>query len=149
MECKKKKKTIPKQSRFSQFNMFDLLSSHGCLVQARACMSFSCSEAMVAFWYRDQAKSHSSSPPSLIALQYTTDFRLGLILGQMIKYDQGLFKSTQRGNSMMDSRELRWRKNLVAPCGTLNSLVVFWVVHQLFEPACRQLQTVFQSIAAG
>lgn len=47
----------------------DLFSSHGCLVQDRAYMSLSASEAMVAFLYMDQAKSHSFAPPAAIALQ--------------------------------------------------------------------------------
>lgn len=63
----------------------DLFSSQGCLVQDRACMSFSASEAMVAFLYMDQAKSHSSTPPAAIALQYTVLFKLALILEWLIK----------------------------------------------------------------
>lgn len=88
--------------------MFYLLSSHGCLVQARACMSFSASEAMLAFLYKDQAKSHSASPPSLIALQYTTDFRLGFILDKMVTCDQGLFKSTEYKEQTSQWTEESW-----------------------------------------
>ena len=63
----------------------DLLSSQGCLVHDRAYMSLSASEAMVAFSYMDQAKSHSSTPPAAIALQYTVVFKLGLILERLIQ----------------------------------------------------------------
>lgn len=62
-----------------------LFSSQGCLVQDRACISLSASEAIVAFLYMDQAKSHSSTPPAASALQYTVDFKLGLILEQLIR----------------------------------------------------------------
>lgn len=58
----------------------DLISSQGCLVQDRPYISLSASEAMVAFLYMDQAKSHSFTPPAAIALQYTVDFRLGWML---------------------------------------------------------------------
>lgn len=58
----------------------DLLSSHGSLVQDRACMSLSASDAMVAFLYMDHAKSHSFTPPAAMALQYTVDFKLELML---------------------------------------------------------------------
>lgn len=47
----------------------DLLSSQGVLVQDIAYRSLSASEAMEAFLYMDQAKSHSSTPPDAIALQ--------------------------------------------------------------------------------
>lgn len=60
----------------------DLLSSQGRLVQARAERSFSASVAMVAFWNFDQANSHSLAPPAAMALQYTVERRLGLILKQ-------------------------------------------------------------------
>lgn len=63
----------------------DLLSSQGCLVHDRAYMSLSASEAMVAFLNMDQAKSHSSTPPAAIALQYTVVFKLGLILERLWK----------------------------------------------------------------
>lgn len=60
-------------------SLTDLFSSHGCLVQDRAYRSLSASEAMVAFLYIDQAKSHSFTPPAAIALQYTVTFKLGVI----------------------------------------------------------------------
>lgn len=63
----------------------DLFSSQGSLVQDRAYMSLSASEAMVAFLYMDQAKFHSSTPPAAIALQYTVDLKLGLMLGELVK----------------------------------------------------------------
>lgn len=69
-----------------------LFSSQGSLVQDRACMSLSASEAMVAFSYMDQAKFHSSTPPSLIALQYTTDFKFALILEPLMRDDKELFE---------------------------------------------------------
>lgn len=47
----------------------DLLSSQGILLQDMALRSLSASEARVAFWNMDQAKSHSSVPPDAIALQ--------------------------------------------------------------------------------
>lgn len=50
------------------------------MVQARACIMVLASEAMVAFLYMLHRKSHSASPPAAIALQYTVDFRFGLIL---------------------------------------------------------------------
>lgn len=40
---------------------------------------------MVAFLNMDQAKSHSSTPPAAIALQYTVVFKLGLILERLWK----------------------------------------------------------------
>lgn len=55
------------------------------MVQDRAYMSLSASEAMEAFLYMDQAKSHSSTPPAAIALQYTVDFKLALILEELTK----------------------------------------------------------------
>lgn len=63
----------------------DLFSSQVCLVQDRAYMSLSASEAMVAFLYMDQAKSHSFTPPCAIALQYTVDFKLALMLRGLVK----------------------------------------------------------------
>lgn len=81
----------------------DLVSSQGCLLQDRAYMSFSASEAMVAFLYMDQAKSHSSTPPAAIALQYTVDFKLGLILERLIK----MIKSYDSSEGI---REVKWKE---------------------------------------
>ncbi len=58
----------------------DLLSSQGCVVQARAERSLSASVAMVVFLNCDQANSHSLTPPAVMALQYTVERRLGWIL---------------------------------------------------------------------
>lgn len=46
-----------------------LLSSHGCLLQARAERSFSASDATVLSRNFRHAKSHSSLPPAAMALQ--------------------------------------------------------------------------------
>lgn len=81
----------------------DLVSSQGCLLQDRAYMSFSASEAMVAFLYMDQAKSHSSTPPAAIALQYTVDFKLGLILERLIKMIESY-------DSSEGIREVKWKE---------------------------------------
>lgn len=54
----------------------DLLSSHGSLVHERAYRSLLASGAVVSFLYIDQAKSHSSTPPAAIALQYTVDLKM-------------------------------------------------------------------------
>lgn len=47
----------------------DLLSSQGLRVQDRPYRSFSDSDSRLAFWYMDQAKSHSFTPPDAMALQ--------------------------------------------------------------------------------
>lgn len=60
-------------------NMY-LLSSHGCLVQDKADLSLTASAATVAFLNIFQQKSHSSTPPAAMALQYTVDLRFGWIL---------------------------------------------------------------------
>lgn len=57
-----------------------LLSTHVCLVQDKADLSLSASAAIVAFLNIFQQKSHSSSPPAAMALQYTVDLRFGWIL---------------------------------------------------------------------
>lgn len=62
-----------------------LFSSQGSLAQDRAYMSFSASEAMVAFLYISHAKSHSFTPPAAIALQYTVDLKLALMLEGLMK----------------------------------------------------------------
>lgn len=57
-----------------------LLSSHGCLAHDKADLSLTASAATVAFLYIVQQKSHSSTPPAAMALQYTVDLRFGWIL---------------------------------------------------------------------
>lgn len=71
-------------------------------MQDRAWLSFSASEAMVAFLYMDQAKSHSSTPPAAIALQYTVLFKLALILERWIK-----IRSYERWSDGI--REVKWK----------------------------------------
>lgn len=71
------------------------------MVQDRAYISLSASEAMVAFLYMDQAKSHSSTPPAASAPQYTVDFKLGLILEQIIR----MMKNCGRNERIT---ELKW-----------------------------------------
>lgn len=73
----------------------DLFSSQGSLVQDRADISLSASEAMVAFLYMDQAKSHSSTPPAAIALQYTVLFKFGLILEWLMKMIRSYEKKSE------------------------------------------------------
>lgn len=75
-------------------------------------MSLSASEAMVAALYMDQAKSHSSIPPAAMALQYTVDFKLALMLERLIKvinsYDsrgKGRNQGGQVGNEGMEGKE--------------------------------------------
>lgn len=50
------------------------------MVHDRAAISLLASEATAAFLYMDHAKSHSFTPPPAIALQYTVDLKLGLML---------------------------------------------------------------------
>lgn len=69
-------------------------------MQDRAYISLSASEAMVAFLYMDQAKSHSSTPPAASALQYTVDFKLGLILEQLIR----MMKNCGRNERITESQ---------------------------------------------
>ena len=57
-----------------------LLSSQIFSVQPRAMRMFSFSEPTLLFLYLSQPKSHSSSPPSDTALQYTVRFRLAFTL---------------------------------------------------------------------
>lgn len=101
----------PKQNWNHKCVICYLLSSHGFLVQARAFMSFSASEATVAFLYKDQAKSHSASPPSRIALQYTTDFRLGLILDEGVTKEKGLFTPTEYKEEIWRRTEECWARD--------------------------------------
>lgn len=57
-----------------------LFNSQDSLLHDRANKSVIASAAMLAFLYIFQPKSHSSTPPEAIALQYTVLFRSGWIL---------------------------------------------------------------------
>ena len=83
----------------AQIFITDLFSNQGCRVQDSAYMSLSASEAMVALLYIFQAKSHSVTPPSAIALQYTVDLKLGLILEGVIKLMRVFQVLTESGKS--------------------------------------------------
>lgn len=95
LTCKDLVKNEPRNKRPSVSTPY-LFSSQGSLVQVRACMSLSASEAMVVFSYMDQAKFHSFTPPSLIALQYTTDFKFGLIQEPLMRDDKELFEQQEK-----------------------------------------------------
>ncbi len=60
--------------------MTHLFNSQGSLVHDRPYNSFPASAAMVLFLNIFHPKSHSSTPPAAMALQYTVTFRFGGIL---------------------------------------------------------------------
>lgn len=67
-----------------KFRYFDNI--HGSEAQPRARSSSAFSVARFDIWNWEKAKFHSDSPPSLIAVQYTTDFKFGLILKKSFFY---------------------------------------------------------------
>lgn len=82
------------------------------MVQDRAYKSFSASEAMVAFLYIPQAKSHSTTPPSAIALQYTVVLKLGLILDGLNKTGKKVITITAQNRIIHVRSELKCLGNV-------------------------------------
>lgn len=115
------------------------------MVQARACIIFLASEAMVAFLYMLHRKSHSASPPAAMALQYTVDFRFGLIL-----------KGKDRKTLSRKCPKRKFSENKVIKMLEKNTsliskplLVSFRVVHPLFEPSSYEFSAALYACTAG